>query len=148
MIANALQDKPLPVYGTGKNVRDWLYVEDHCRAIELILREGKAGEIYNVGGHNERRNIDVVRWILTELDKSEELISYVADRKGHDRRYAIDPAKIHRELGWLPQTKFEEGMRQTLRWYLDNREWWRDIVSGEYQEYYAKMYGGRRDAEA
>lgn len=112
------------------------------------MREGKAGEIYNVGGHNERRNIDVVRWILTELDKSEELISYVADRKGHDQRYAIDPAKIHRELGWLPQTKFEEGMRQTLRWYLDNREWWRDIVSGEYQEYYAKMYGGRRDAEA
>lgn len=148
MIINALKDEPLPVYGDGCNVRDWLYVEDHCRAIELILQEGKAGEIYNVGGHNERRNIDVVRWILTELDKSEELISYVADRKGHDRRYAIDPAKIHRELGWLPQTKFEEGMRQTLRWYLDNREWWRDIVSGEYQEYYAKMYGGRRDAEA
>jgi len=143
MVLNALQDKPLPVYGEGINIRDWLYVTDHCRAIELILQRGKPGEIYNVGGHNERRNIDVVKLILAELGKPESLITYVADRKGHDRRYAIDPGKIHTELGWLPETKFEDGMRRTVRWYAENREWWEDIISGEYQEYYEKMYGDR-----
>ena len=143
MIANCLQDKPLPVYGDGLNVRDWLYVEDHCRAIDLILRRGSAGETYNVGGHNEMRNIDIVRLICRELGKPESLITHVRDRKGHDMRYAIDPAKIHRELGWLPQTSFAEGLRRTIRWYLDNRDWLEEIVSGEYQHYYARMYGGR-----
>ena len=143
MIANCLQDKPLPVYGDGLNVRDWLYVEDHCRAIDLILRRGRAGETYNVGGHNEMRNIDIVRLICRELGKPESLITHVRDRKGHDMRYAIDPAKIHRELGWLPQTSFAEGLRRTIRWYLDNRDWLEEIVSGEYQHYYARMYGGR-----
>ena len=143
MIANCLQDKPLPVYGDGLNVRDWLYVEDHCRAIDLILRRGRAGETYNVGGHNEMRNIDIVRLICRELGKPESLITHVRDRKGHDMRYAIDPAKIHRELGWLPQTSFAEGLRRTIRWYLDNRDWLEEIVSGEYQNYYARMYGGR-----
>lgn len=143
MIANALNDKPLPVYGEGLNVRDWLYVEDHCSAIDLIARNGKAGEIYNVGGHNEMRNIDIVKIILQELGKPESLITHVEDRKGHDRRYAIDPAKIHADLGWLPETKFEDGIKKTIRWYLDNRKWWEDIISGEYQEYYEKMYGDR-----
>lgn len=142
MMINALHDKPLPVYGDGLNVRDWLYVEDHCRAIEMILQKGRVGEVYNVGGHNEKRNIDVVKRILAGLDKPEALIQYVADRKGHDRRYAIDPEKIHRELGWLPETRFEDGMKQTLLWYTENRNWWEDIVSGEYQEYYRKTYGG------
>lgn len=143
MVLNALQDKPLPVYGEGINIRDWLYVTDHCRAIELILQKGKPGEIYNVGGHNERRNIDVVKLILAELGKAESLVTFVADRKGHDRRYAIDPEKIHSELGWLPETRFEDGMKRTIRWYAENREWWEDIVSGGYQEYYKKMYEGR-----
>ena len=143
MIANALNDKPLPVYGEGLNVRDWLYVEDHCRAIDLILRSGKVGEIYNIGGHNEMRNIDIVRLICRELGKSESLITHVTDRKGHDRRYAIDPTKIHTELGWLPETRFEDGIKSTIRWYLDNRPWWEEIVSGEYQNYYRKMYGDR-----
>ena len=143
MVLNALQYKPLPVYGEGINIRDWLYVTDHCRAIELILQRGKPGEIYNVGGHNERRNIDVVKLVCRELGKPESLITYVADRKGHDRRYAIDPEKIHNELGWLPETKFEDGMKRTIRWYAENRGWWEDIVSGEYQEYYKKMYEGR-----
>ncbi|MBQ7851145.1 MAG: dTDP-glucose 4,6-dehydratase [Clostridia bacterium] len=143
MIANALQDKPLPVYGTGENVRDWLHVTDHCRAIDLIIRRGRAGEVYNVGGHNEMRNIDVVRLICRELGKPESLITYVGDRKGHDRRYAIDPAKIHRDLGWLPETRFAEGIRSTIRWYVENRSWWEEIVSGEYQDYYRRMYGAR-----
>ncbi|MBR3098013.1 MAG: dTDP-glucose 4,6-dehydratase [Clostridia bacterium] len=143
MIANALNDKPLPVYGEGKNVRDWLYVEDHCKAIDLIVRKGRVGEIYNIGGHNEMANIDIVRLICRELGKPESLITYVGDRKGHDMRYAIDPAKIHRDLGWLPETKFADGIRKTIRWYLENREWWEEIVSGEYQEYYRKMYGNR-----
>lgn len=143
MIANALSDKPLPVYGDGRNVRDWLYVEDHCRAIDLILHRGQSGEIYNVGGHNERSNIDIVRLICRELGKPESLITYVTDRKGHDRRYAIDPAKIHRELGWLPETGFEDGIRTTIRWYLEHTDWWQTIVSGEYRYYYEKMYGGR-----
>ena len=143
MIANALNYKPLPVYGEGLNVRDWLYVEDHCRAIDLILRSGKAGEIYNIGGHNEMRNIDIVRLICRELGKPESLITHVTDRKGHDMRYAIDPTKIHTELGWLPETRFEDGIKKTIRWYLDNRPWWEEIVSGEYQNYYRKMYEGR-----
>ncbi|MBR5382648.1 MAG: GDP-mannose 4,6-dehydratase, partial [Clostridia bacterium] len=143
MIANCLNDKPLPVYGEGLNVRDWLYVEDHCRAIDLIIREGKVGEVYNIGGHNEMRNIDIVKLICKELGKPESLITYVKDRKGHDMRYAIDPEKIHSELGWLPETKFADGIKRTIRWYLDNRGWWEEIVSGEYQNYYAKMYGNR-----
>ncbi|GHV80410.1 dTDP-glucose 4,6-dehydratase [Spirochaetia bacterium] len=143
MIANALNDKPLPVYGKGENVRDWLYVEDHCRAIDLILQKGKIGEVYNIGGHNEMRNIDIVKLILKELRKPETLITYVTDRAGHDLRYAIDPAKIHRELGWLPETRFAEGIKKTIKWYLDNRRWWENIISGEYQQYYEKMYGGR-----
>ena len=123
MISNALQDKPLPVYGQGSNVRDWLYVEDHCKAIDLILRQSRAGEVYNVGGHNEMRNIDIVRLICRELGKPESLITYVEDRKGHDLRYAIDPGKIQRELGWTPETAFQEGIRRTIQWYLENREW-------------------------
>ena len=143
MIANALADKPLPVYGTGENIRDWLYVEDHCKAIDLILRKGRVGEVYNVGGHNEMRNLDIVRLICRELGKPESLITHVTDRKGHDMRYAIDPAKIHNELGWLPETKFRDGIRKTIQWYLDNRGWWEEIISGEYQQYYDRMYGSR-----
>ncbi|MCI9030975.1 MAG: dTDP-glucose 4,6-dehydratase [Clostridia bacterium] len=143
MIANALDDKPLPVYGKGENVRDWLYVEDHCKAIDLIIHKGKVGEVYNVGGHNEMRNIDIVKLICEKLGKPESLITYIADRKGHDLRYAIDPAKIHSELGWLPETKFKDGISATIEWYLDNREWWETIRSGEYKNYYEKMYGGK-----
>lgn len=143
MIANALADKPLPVYGEGLNVRDWLYVEDHCKAIDLIIHKGREGEVYNIGGHNEMRNIDIVRMICKELGKPESLITYVTDRKGHDMRYAIDPAKIYRELGWLPETKFADGIKMTIQWYLDNQEWWKNIISGEYQEYYEKMYNNR-----
>ena len=143
MIATALADKPLPVYGEGLNVRDWLYVEDHCKAIDLIIHKGKVGEVYNVGGHNEKRNIDIVKLICAELGKPESLITYVADRKGHDMRYAIDPSKIHRELGWLPETKFADGIKKTIKWYLENRQWWEEIISGEYQNYYKKMYDNR-----
>ena len=143
MIANALADKPLPVYGEGINVRDWLYVEDHCVAIDLIIRKGKVGEVYNVGGHNEMRNIDIVKLICKELGKPESLIKFVTDRKGHDMRYAIDPAKIHSELGWLPKTKFKDGIVKTIKWYLDNKPWWEEIVSGEYLNYYNKMYGDK-----
>ena len=143
MIINALHDKPLPVYGDGLNVRDWLYVEDHCRAIDLILQKGKVGEIYNVGGHNEMRNIDIVKLICKELGKPESLITHVTDRKGHDRRYAIGPTKIHNELGWLPETKFADGIKKTIKWYLENQLWWENIVNGEYQGYYERMYGGR-----
>lgn len=124
MISSALRDQPLPVYGQGRNVRDWLYVEDHCKAIDLILRQGRTGEVYNVGGHNEMRNIDIVRLICRELGRPESLITYVEDRKGHDLRYAIDPEKIRRELGWAPETPFQDGIKQTIRWYLDNRGWW------------------------
>lgn len=141
MILNALEDKPLPVYGDGKNVRDWLYVEDHCRAIELILENGRVGEVYNVGGHHEKQNIEVVKAILHALGKSEELIAFVKDRPGHDRRYAIDPSKIHRELGWLPQTSFEDGIQTTVEWYLQNRSWWEHIRSGDYRRYYEQQYG-------
>ncbi len=140
MIANCLNDKPLPVYGKGVNIRDWLYVEDHCKAIDLIIHKGRVGEVYNVGGHNEMRNIDIVRLICKALDKPESLITFVKDRKGHDMRYAIDPTKIHNELGWLPETKFEDGIKRTIEWYLENRDWWEEIISGEYQNYYMKHY--------
>lgn len=143
MIINALHDKPLPVYGDGQNVRDWLYVEDHCRSIDLILQKGRVGEVYNVGGHNEMKNIDIVKLICKALGKPESLIHFVKDRKGHDRRYAIDPAKIHRELGWLPETKFADGIQKTIQWYLDNEEWWQPIVNGDYVKYYDRMYGSR-----
>ena len=143
MIANALADKPLPVYGEGLNVRDWLYVEDHCIAIDLILEIGKPGQVYNIGGHNEKRNIDIVKIIVAALAKPESLITYVTDRKGHDMRYAIDSTFIHRELGWLPETRFEDGIQKTIRWYLDNRGWWENIINGEYQSYYERMYSGR-----
>ena len=143
MIANALADKALPVYGEGLNVRDWLYVEDHCAAIDLILEKGKVGNVYNIGGHNEMKNIDIVKIILKALDKPESLITHVTDRKGHDMRYAIDPTFIHNELGWLPATKFEDGIQKTIRWYLENKSWWENIISGDYQNYYQKMYGNR-----
>mgnify|MGYP002549922746 CR=1 FL=1 len=140
MISRALADEALPVYGKGENVRDWLYVEDHCKAIDLVMRKGRAGEVYNVGGHNERTNLEVVKTILKELGKPESLITFVTDRPGHDLRYAIDPTKIHSELGWLPETKFEDGIRQTIQWYLDNKKWWQDIISGEYQNYFDQYY--------
>ena len=143
MIANALNDKSLPVYGKGENVRDWLYVEDHCSAIDLIIHNGRVGEVYNIGGHNEKTNLEVVKTIIHELGKSEDLIAYVTDRAGHDMRYAIDPTKIHTELGWLPKTKFEDGIKQTIKWYLENRTWWENIINGEYQGYYERMYEGR-----
>lgn len=134
MIVNALAEKPLPVYGEGLNVRDWLYVEDHCKAIDLIIHKGKIGEVYNIGGHNEMRNIDIVKLICKELGKSESLITYVADRKGHDRRYAIDSTKIYNKLAWLPNTKFADGIKKTIQWYLNNRQWWENIISGEYRQ--------------
>ena len=143
MIANALNDKPLPVYGKGENVRDWLYVEDHCRAIDLIIHKGTVGEVYNIGGHNEMRNIDIVKIIIKALGKSEDLITFVKDRAGHDMRYAIDPAKIHNELGWLPETRFADGIQKTIQWYLDNKPWWERIISGEYRDYYERMYKNR-----
>lgn len=143
MIINALHDKELPVYGDGKNVRDWLYVEDHCKAIDMIIHADCNGEIYNVGGHNEMANIDIVKLILKELGKPESLIKFVEDRKGHDRRYAIDPTKITTQLGWKPETKFENGIVKTIKWYLDHQDWWEEIISGEYQNYYEKMYGGK-----
>ena len=148
IIKNILEGKRLPVYGNGTNVRDWLYVEDHCKAIDLVVRQGKNGEIYNVGGHNEMKNIDIVKLICKELGKPESLITHVADRKGHDMRYAIDPTKIHNELGWLPETKFADGIKKTIKWYLDNKEWWETIISGEYQNYYEKMYGNREEVKA
>ena len=143
MIINALHDKKLPVYGKGINVRDWLFVEDHCAAIDLIVRKGTIGEVYNIGGHNERTNLEVVKTILKILGKSEDLIEFVTDRKGHDQRYAIDPTKIKNELGWTPQTKFDDGIKKTVAWYLENRAWWEKIISGEYKNYYAKMYDNR-----
>ena len=143
MINNAINDKKLPVYGDGMQVRDWLYVEDHCKAIDLIIHNGRVGEVYNVGGHNEKTNLEIVKIICKELNKPESLITFVGDRKGHDMRYAIDPTKIHNELGWLPETKFEDGIKKTIKWYLDNREWLETIISGEYQNYYEKMYANR-----
>jgi dTDP-glucose 4,6-dehydratase len=135
MIINALNDKQLPVYGKGKNVRDWLYVKDHCSAIDMIIHEGRIGEIYNIGGHNERTNLEVIKTILKELNKPDSLIIFVTDRPGHDMRYAIDPTKIKDELGWESDTLFEEGIKNTVKWYLENREWWENIISGEYREY-------------
>ncbi|MBB6670627.1 dTDP-glucose 4,6-dehydratase [Cohnella nanjingensis] len=143
MIQNALSDKPLPVYGDGLNVRDWLYVEDHCSAIDLVIRKGVNGEVYNVGGNNERTNIHVVKTILQELNKPESLITYVQDRLGHDRRYAIDATKIRDELGWNPKYAYESGIRETIRWYLANLEWMDQVRSGAYQQYYDKQYGER-----
>jgi len=140
MISKVLAEEELPVYGKGENVRDWLYVEDHCRAIDLILHEGKDGEVYNIGGHNERSNLEVVKTILDELDKPEFLINFVEDRAGHDLRYAIDPTKINDELGWEPTILFDEGIKKTIQWYLDNREWWENILSGEYKDYYERIY--------
>ena len=143
MIINCLKNKPLPVYGKGLNVRDWLYVEDHCKAVDLIIHKGRSGEVYNIGGHNEMSNINIVKLVCKELGKSESLITYVTDRKGHDMRYAIDSAKIQNELGWVPETKFADGIKRTVKWYLEHRDWWEEIVSGEYQYYYEKMYKHR-----
>lgn len=143
IITRALDDQSLPVYGTGANVRDWLYVEDHCEAIDLILQKGRVGEIYNIGGHNERTNLQVVQAVLRELGKPESLISYVTDRPGHDRRYAINPAKIEAEFGWRPTYRFEEGIKVTVQWYLAHKDWWQTILSGDYQNYYEKMYSNR-----
>ena len=143
MISRALADEELPVYGDGANVRDWLHVSDHCEAIDLILHKGRVGEIYNIGGHNERTNLEVVKTILKALDKPESLIRYVKDRPGHDRRYAIDPTKIEAELGWKPKYNFDTGIRQTIDWYLNNQDWWKHILSGEYSQYFEKMYGDR-----
>jgi len=140
MISRALNDEPLPVYGKGENIRDWLYVKDHCSAIDLVMRKGRVGEVYNVGGHNERTNLEVVKTILAQLGKPESLITYVTDRPGHDMRYAIDPTKIHTELGWLPETKFDDGIKATIQWYLENEDWWKNILSGDYQYYFQKMY--------
>ena len=144
MISRALANESLPVYGKGENVRDWLHVHDHCTAIDLIIRQGKEGEVYNIGGHNERTNLGVVKTILKQLNKSEDLIHFVTDRPGHDLRYAIDPTKIETELGWKPVYNFDTGIKQTIDWYLNNKSWWENIISGEYQEYYAKMYKDRQ----
>ncbi|MGM1021343.1 MAG: dTDP-glucose 4,6-dehydratase [Bacillota bacterium] len=143
MISRALSDQQLPIYGDGLNIRDWLYVEDHCSAIDLVIHQGKLGEVYNIGGNNERTNVHIVKTVLEELCKPESLISYVQDRPGHDRRYGIDPTKTMNELGWKPKHSFETGIKETIRWYLDNEEWWTRIQSGEYQQYYAKQYGSR-----
>ncbi len=143
MISRALADEPLPVYGKGDNVRDWLYVEDHCAAIDLIVRKGRVGEVYNIGGHNERTNLEVVKTILKALGKPESLIHFVTDRPGHDRRYAIDPTKIETELGWKPKHNFDTGIQETIKWYLENQDWWKHILSGEYSNYFEKMYGDR-----
>ncbi|MCM3763499.1 dTDP-glucose 4,6-dehydratase [Neobacillus niacini] len=147
MIINALNDKELPVYGDGLNVRDWLHVEDHCQAIDLVLHKGRDGEVYNVGGNNERTNIDIVKTILKHLGKPESLIKFVKDRPGHDRRYAIDATKLRTELGWSPKYNFDTGIEQTINWYLNNREWWENIISGEYQDYFKSQYGERLGVE-
>ncbi|MBS6559542.1 MAG: dTDP-glucose 4,6-dehydratase [Clostridiales bacterium] len=143
MISRALAEEPLPVYGKGENVRDWLHVLDHCVAIDLIIRNGKEGEVYNIGGHNERTNLEVVKTIIKALNKSEDLIQYVTDRPGHDRRYAIDPTKMEKELGWKPIYTFDTGIQETIEWYLMNKDWWQNILSGEYKTYFDKMYGNR-----
>lgn len=143
MISRALADGELPVYGKGDNVRDWLHVDDHCEAIDLIIHKGKIGEVYNVGGHNERTNLEVVKTILKALNKPESLIKYVTDRPGHDMRYAIDPTKLETELGWKPKYNFDTGIEMTIQWYLNNKEWWQNILSGEYSKYFDKMYSER-----
>jgi dTDP-glucose 4,6-dehydratase len=147
MIHNALNHKELPVYGDGKHVRDWLYVEDHCKAIDLVFEKGKSGEVYNIGGHNEKENIEIVKLIITYLQEktkdkeiNETLIKHVKDRLGHDRRYAIDPTKIKNELGWEPETRFEDGIKKTIDWYLENQEWMKKVITGEYMEFYEKNY--------
>ena len=148
MIHNALNHKELPVYGDGKHVRDWLYVEDHCKAIDLVFEKGKSGEVYNIGGHNEKENIEIVKLIITYLQEktkdkeiNEGLIKHVKDRLGHDRRYAIDPTKIKNELGWEPETRFEDGIKKTIDWYLENQEWMKKVIAGEYMEFYRRNYG-------
>jgi len=143
IITNALEDKSLPVYGNGLNIRDWLHVWDHCAALDLVLHEGKPGEVYNIGGNNERTNIEIVRKILSELGKQDSLITYVKDRPGHDCRYAIDASKIKKELGWEPKINFDSGLRKTIDWYCTNRDWWEKIKSGEYRQYYERMYSHR-----
>ena len=143
IISRALVDKSIPVYGKGDNIRDWLYVKDHCIAIDLIIHKGKVGDVYNIGGHNEKTNLDVVKTILKELGKSEDLIKFVSDRPGHDKRYAIDPIKIKNELGWQPTTKFDEGIKLTIKWYLENKKWWENIINGDYENYYEEMYGDK-----
>ncbi|NNU98280.1 dTDP-glucose 4,6-dehydratase [Geobacillus sp. DSP4a] len=143
MITNALEGKELPIYGDGQNIRDWLHVKDHCAAIDLVIHKGRPGEVYNIGGHNERTNNEIVHLIVEKLGVSKDLIKYVADRPGHDRRYAIDPTKIMTELGWKPQYTFETGIVETIQWYIDNQEWWKNIKSGEYMNYYQKQYGDK-----
>jgi dTDP-glucose 4,6-dehydratase len=143
MIANALNDKPLPVYGQGTNVRDWLHVRDHCEAIDVVLHNGNIGEVYNIGGDNEWKNIDIVKLLLAKLKKPDSLITYVKDRPGHDLRYAIDASKIKNELGWQPRYTFENGITETIEWYLNNKDWWQRIISGDYKDYYQKMYENR-----
>ena len=143
MINNCLNEKSLPVYGNGMQIRDWLHVSDHCKAIDIVLHKGKNGEVYNIGGNNEKANIEIVKLIIHALDKSESLIEYVQDRPGHDRRYAIDNTKITAELGWTPEYTFEQGMKETIEWYLNNEAWMSNIVSGEYMDYYNRMYGER-----
>jgi dTDP-glucose 4,6-dehydratase len=147
MIANALDDKPLPVYGDGMNVRDWLHVKDHCSAIDEVLHRGRIGEVYNIGGNNEKPNIEIVKLILQNLGKPESLITYVKDRPGHDRRYAIDSSKIQLELGWSPSYTFEQGIAETIIWYMNNQPWWKRIIGGEYKEYYKLLYGDREVVE-
>lgn len=143
MITNALEGKELPIYGDGQNIRDWLHVKDHCAAIDLVIHKGRPGEVYNIGGHNERTNNEIVHLIVEKLGVSKDLITYVTDRPGHDRRYAIDPTKIMTELGWKPQYTFEKGIAETIQWYIDNQEWWKNIKSGEYMNYYQKQYGDK-----
>jgi dTDP-glucose 4,6-dehydratase len=143
MVTNALEGKELPIYGDGQNIRDWLHVKDHCAAIDLVIHKGRSGEVYNIGGHNERTNNEIVHLIVEKLGVSKDLIKYVADRPGHDRRYAIDPTKIMTELGWKPQYTFEKGIVETIQWYIDNQEWWKNIKSGEYMNYYQKQYGDK-----
>lgn len=143
MITNALEGKELPIYGDGQNIRDWLHVKDHCAAIDLVIHKGRPGEVYNIGGHNERTNNEIVHLIVEKLGVSKDLIKYVADRPGHDRRYAIDPTKIMTELGWKPQYTFETGIVETIQWYIDNKAWWKNIKSGEYMNYYQKQYGDK-----
>lgn len=140
MLVNAIADKPLPVYGTGMNIRDWIYVEDHCRAVASIIQDGRAGEVYNIGTGTALCNLDIVKLICKKLGKPESLITYVSDRRAHDLRYAVDTSKIEKELGWKPVVSFSEGICRTVNWYLDNKKWWQKIINGEYKEYYRKMY--------
>lgn len=149
IINNCLSKKPLPIYGDGLNIRDWLYVEDHCKAIDMVINKGRLGEVYNVGGHNERTNIHIVKTIISYINENvdstvtEQLMKYVEDRKGHDRRYGIDPTKIKEELGWEPETVYEEGIKKTIKWYLDNKDWMDRVTSGQYKNYYENMYDGK-----